>query len=382
MCSVLLLGLLISLCNAQLFSQPMRVNNFNVLGSVQQDSSDNAVGMTVRHLLGSARSIISNGNTQTKALPAYYIGVYSGSLVAPANLAIASVAGATHEITAAFQSLFIYYNNDAEPGFQYASQVAPLSRCVNLLPTQGDCVDSRDVIDLSTLTWATIKTTVGSCPNGQFSDLFSQCKVWTTILVGSLNGTTVIELTSTTASHPVRITTVTGENAYIKPGAQKIDVVIYYPWAQRKSTLANPQVGLAVWSAGLALQEPTIGPDSITYFNNQLVASFGWNQMSYLYNGPVKTSTQPSQVYHQNFTGMDVLLFRCNGVSWCTALQSRERTYAANGWRSNLIFFSWGNIANGDVIMWDPTVQTSVSFRIVSSFTTGVLLVVFFWLFQ
>jgi len=384
-CQVVFIVLVLtSLCKSQSF-QPLRVGNLQVLGTVQQEVSNNIASLSVKHILGSARSAVSNGNAQTQDLPSFYVGAY-WSLTPPglsSNATVAtSVPGAIHEILAAFQYLFIYYNNDNFDGYQFPAGSTPFTQCDSTTSSSNvDCVDPRDVIDLSTLSWATIRNTVNPCPNGQYSSFLEQCKLWSATMVGSLNGTVTIELIATTATHPIQITTVTGEYSNVKPGAQKIDVTIFYPWDQRKSTLANPRIGLAVWSATLSSQTPIFNVTQIVYLNNVLTASFEWNPVSFCYVGSL-TNMQPSVVYNQIITGSAVANLNCGGVSWCTGLQQRKVSYDSLGWTSNLIFFSWKTVSIGDIIVWDPTsVVSGSSFRTVFSFTAGVISLVFYWLF-
>jgi len=237
------------------------------------------------------------------------------------------------------------------------------------------------VINLYNITWASIINSVTPCPTGPSPNLLlSECKVWSNHLVGSLNGHTIIELISTTASHPISIQTVTGEQAKVQPVSQKIDVIVSYPWALRQSTLPNPKIGLAVWSAGLSVGEPRILTGMINYVCpiRPLKAYFGWNANSFVYD-PSNNSSQPSVVYDQSYPGNMVLQFICGDVSSCVELKDRVNSYNNSGWKSTLSFFSWDNCPTNSVIMWDPVV--SQSFRILSSITTGILFLVFFWLF-
>jgi len=313
------------------------------------------------------------------------VGAYSG--LTPPKLSsnstvAAGLPGAVHEIVAAFQYLFIYYNHDHKAGFQFASTTKPFSQCDSSTSTNVDCLDPRDVIDLSTLTWATIQSTVSGCPNGQYSGLLYQCKQWSATLVGSLNGQVVIDFLSVTATHPIQISTVAGEYANVQPGGQKIDVTISYPWAQRKSTGANPLVGLAVWSAAMAFTDPIIEPPKISYVTQGLIASFGWNPMSFVYPAGNKANIQRSPVFYQTFAGSSVANFDCGGIAWCSGLQNRKMNYESSGWTSNLVFFSWNTISVGDIIMWDPNNEVvNLCFRTAVSLSTGVLLLVFYWLF-
>jgi len=273
------------------------------------------------------------------------------------------------------ESIFVYYNRDGVAGFQPDYTTAATFDCST--PGTGDCLDVSLLISLSSLNWTQISAQKFACPSG----FPVNCSVYVFSTTGyqaavSTN-TPVITFTLKLATHPLRV-----DNVLITPEYSKIDVSVWYPWANSGAN-ANASVGLHFVGAGRVaggilnnVTSTVIGGVQRTglFFNASASASaaFAWDGTANVKVG--SQSAVVSGVVVHGITGDAVLglSFPFSAIASCaiTYKQVACQAYynllldyhldvstwqAFSGWKVQYLFFSWADLQPTSV-EWDPVV--------------------------
>jgi len=294
-----------------------------------------------------------------------------------------SISGAFAEVAAGFSQIFVWFDGDGTPGFQYVlgSDVDCTAADV---PATSDCIDPAGTIALTSLTWTTFSLTNLSCAGGNYQ---ANCQVYSFTTTGSLGGQSVATFTFNLATEPVLV-----NNVKVGPDYGKIDVTINYPWTGKTFTRStSPHVGLLAVAGGKA----AAGTASLSQQSSG--STFSWAGTAgintfFSWASQATINSAQSTVYVAGISNADLTNFNCNsqtqGALYCTGaairvtvLKAIAALYAFGGWDVRLIWFTWADDKPVSVF-WDPQVggqQSGAGFNSVSVY--GVIAsVVVAWL--
>jgi len=289
------------------------------------------------------------------------LGLYFGYFAAEAEFNItaksASFSASLVELATSFYYLFVYYNNDGQPGFQYT--IGNSLTCDLLFPVAGqDCIDWSNSIQLSSLTWNPIAVNKIACPSGYSAS----CNIYEFVLTDT---TLYTSFTYKIASQPVFI-----DSYLVTPDYAKLDISISYPWSSPPSPLllqANPQLGLLGATGGKtaslaatiakASGGATTGNPGVVFTASGKVGAFSWDTTATVTAQKKRTTDSTvyfDVVYGQNltdYTGANVLLL---------LLKADVGALELLGWKVAFLLFSWDAVEPSNVL-WDPTQGLSES---------------------
>jgi len=281
------------------------------------------------------------------------LGLYFGYFAAEAEFNItakqASFSASLVELATSFYALFVYYNNDDQPGFQYT--IGNSLTC-GLIPVSGqDCIDWGNSIQLTSLTWNPIVVKEIDCPSGYSAS----CNIYEFVLTDTTGYTS---FTYKIASQPVFI-----DSYLVTPDYAKLDISITYPWLSPPSTTflqLSPQLGLLGAIGGKteslaatiakASGGATTGNPGVVFTSSGKVGAFSWVTTATVTAGKKRTTDSTvyfDVVYGQNitdYTGANLLLL---------ALKVDVTALELLGWKVAFLLFSWDAVEPSNVL-WDP----------------------------
>jgi len=284
----------------------------------------------------------------------------------------AALNGALAEIASSWETIFIYYNNDGVPGFQWKTG-SDILDCTKAASQGYDCVDPAGAISIiNDLSWGGITVENTTCPANYNNP---NCTVWS-FSTTSLDN--VLTFTLRLASEPVLV-----NGVRIEPNYGKIDVTINYPYTNRTlRDAANARVGIVAYTAGRAgtagvTYENVDGNKAVEFKVNDKSAYFSWDSTAVLAGA---TAT----VYADYHSGASVKAIDCSQCGFSTlfvaGLQLRATVYENLGWKTEVLIFSWDAKAPASVV-WDPAIglapeNSSANSAVVTSFAVALFAVV------
>jgi hypothetical protein len=290
----------------------------------------------------------------------FYFGKFSAdaSISSSAGPNIVPVSGALAEIGAIFTVVFVWLDNNGQPGFQ---AIFPWD--CNSAAANQDCIVSAYDLALNNLTWSTISHANYSCPAA--SGYTSDCQVHVFSTSGSYQGSSVITFDLKLASQPVLV-----DQVEVTPDYGEIDITINYPWAAMGVTQSTAHVGLAMASAGKAAHFT----GTISQVNNKNAYVFdGSGASTYIaWNGSATVGSSQSPVYVQGISGSEITGYTCPITCslaariTLAAYQVAVSVWQNLGWQVQITFFSWQDNQPASVF-WDPSIGTSTSLGSVQS---------------
>jgi len=271
----------------------------------------------------------------------FYFGFLDVNAKVNFTASTASISGALGEVAASIYSIFVWYEGNGQPGFQYS-----LGENVwDCTPGPLDCVDTSLVISLQSLTWSPIQYNNYSCPDPTI--YAPDCQVYVFSTTGSSGANQVIQFALKLASQPVFIDAVE-----VTPDYGKIDITISYPWSTTNAK-ANANVGLIGAAAGKAVS----GSAQIAQIDNRNAIVFaGTGAHAYFsWDGTAQVDTSSGTVYVQTISGQDIINYNCSLLCGpvITSLKLEAAVLKALGWQTELVIFTWAQNQPGSVV-WDP----------------------------
>lgn len=297
------------------------------------------------------------------------LGLYFGYFAAEAEFNItaksASFSASLVELATSFYTLFVYYNLDGQPGFQYT--IGNSLTC-GLLPVSAgpDCIDWSNSIQLNSLTWNSIVVNKIACPSGYSAS----CNIYEFVLADTTGYAT---FTYKIASQPVFI-----DSYLVTPDYAKLDISISYPWSNYPLLQTNPQLGLLGATGGKtasltatiakASGGATTGNPGVVFTASGKVGAFSWDTTATVTAQKKRTTDSTvyfDVVYGQNitdYTGTNVLL---------NILKVDVTALELLGWEVAFLLFSWDAVEPSNVL-WDPTQGLSESTPTYTAANAGV----------
>lgn len=311
---------------------------------------------------------VSGGNND-KGL-SFYFGYLGVTGVWDNSVATGAVAGAMAEVVSNMDSIFVYYNNDNQVGFNWNLNAKENIFNVAAGVSKGyDTLDVAGKISLKELDWTPISHTKVQCNSiAALADAPAGCEIHSLTTSGSnttWQADPIFTLTIRIASQPLMINGVRHG-----PDYAKFDVTVKYPW--NAFALANNDTAhltLLAFSAGKAgaflgaARRNADGSDSVLFTANGQTSHY-----SYTNTATIDASQRP--VTTQIITGAQIKAFSCVAPDPCAltltaaagAIISAGVTWLeAFGWKSTLTFHSLGSAPRPMNVFWDPTVGAGPS---------------------
>jgi len=290
---------------------------------------------------------------------------------------IVNISGALGEVAALVGQIFLYSNNDGNPGFQLDLPNDPWD-CNNA--NKHDCI--VQVVQIGSLAWSYITVNSLSCPSGGGASAGT---------VGYVNGCMAYQLTATAdigttgfltvslylASQPVMVTSSNGGAPFlVGPDGGEFELSITYPYADpayaAPISAPNVNLGFIVYGAGKDVtgqysgQQTSVNGDPAFRFSgsSSRVTHISWSP-----SGIVTPSTgapaTTAPVYATSASGDDVA--NLSGSGWTLTggislafLKLDVAILKAFGWKSVVALYSW-DAESPTSVYWDPTVGYTAS---------------------
>jgi len=305
----------------------------------------------------------ANANVEAAAFsiqsPTYAgsLGFYFGFFAAEGEYNVtqhsASYSASLVELVANFFTLFIYYDHNGQPGFQYV--LGDNIDCADSA-TGDDCIELLYNMQLSSLTWNAISVSPMVCPAGYSAS----CKVYVFTLADTNN---IATFTFKLASQPVYI-----DSYLVTPDYAKLDITINFPWGNAiyANLPTGAQLGLLggiggkTASVSATLSKVSSGNPGIIFTSQGHIGAFAWDTTAEVTTSKKRTTSSTvyfDTIYGQNITSYQCPLGVCDAV--VTLLKTAVDVWEALGWEVAFLFFSWDDVEPSTVV-WDPTVGLSV----------------------
>jgi len=258
----------------------------------------------------------------------------------------ASYTASLVELATSLYTLFVYYNNDGQPGFQYT--FGNNLQCVIPAAEGQDCIDWPNSLQLSDLDWNPITINTIACPAGYTNS----CRIYEFILTDTTGYTS---FTYKIASQPVFI-----DSFLVTPDYAKLDISISYPWSNYPLLQANPQLGLLGATGGKTASVAatiskasgggTTGNPAVIFTASGKIGAFSWATTATVTAG--KKRTTDSTVYFEAIYGAEISAYTGSNIV-LDVLKVDVDVLDALGWKVAFLLFSWDAVEPSNVL-WDP----------------------------
>jgi len=328
-------------------------------------------------------SIVNPTNVPALGDPklAIYVGSFLGGAAWDQQAQIKGASAALQEVAAHFDHIFVYFDHDGVPGYQYVLGNEAWD-CAKAATGKYDCYNDTYKILFKDLTWSPFAYESRSCPAG--SKYESNCAVHTfttsgSMLIGGVQ-TLVATFVFKLANQPVLV-----DNVEVSNDWGKIDCLINYPWTAKGVTETNARVGMLAYAAGkvgvFGIVEAKVNDEDSVIFAaaaSLSAAFFSWAGVAEV------NSATSTPVYVNIVSGDQLKAYQCTGCNIIVkAIFDAIKLfviapYEAFGWKLNAIWFSWPD-DRPTSIFWDPAIGVKSNTSSASLLTPAIFLAILFY---
>ena len=367
------------------FGPPSTVTGLSV-AAIGAQVAGNASVINARVDVGGFRFKTPADTSDSNSALSFYFGYLGLSGTWDTTTRTGAMVGALAEIVSNLNSLNVYYNNDAQAGFNWnvAAAGQDVLNCATA-KTQGyDSLDVNGAIDLKSLIWSTINHTKVQCNSiPALADAPAGCEIHTLSTSGSnatMSANPIVVIDIRIASQPVLI-----NNVRHGPDYAKFDVTVQFPWSYFNSRLydsANARLALIALHAGKAESFVGAANRNADGTNSLLFTTTTGQTSRYSYTNNATIDGVISPIYTQVITGAQIKALTCTGCSLPTivvqgALKIFVDWLQGFNWRSSITIHSLGSGASPAKVFWDPEVGAGPSSNSAGFMAPSFVLVAF-----